>query len=170
MEFVVILLVAFLLVFGFVRPVVAESFYVGSESMEPTLHGCEGCNNDRVLINKLIYDLTEPERGDIVLFESAEGGKDPLIKRVVGLPGERVAVRDGTLRVDGEPQDEPYLGRNARSVPDFGPVTVPEEHVFVMGDNRNYSIDSRYYGPVPQENIIGEAAVRFWPPGRVGTP
>ena len=165
LEFLIILLVSFVLVFGFVRPVIAAPFYVGSESMVPTLEVW-----DRVLINKLAYDLAEPERGDIVLFESPQGGKDPLIKRVVGLPGEKLEFRHGRLFVDGEPQKEPYLRGGSPGKRSYGPVRVPEGHVFVMGDNRANSLDSRFFGPVPRENLIGEALFRFWPPGRVGVP
>ncbi|MCA1688010.1 MAG: signal peptidase I [Actinobacteria bacterium] len=165
LEFLVILLVSFVLVFGFVRPVIAAPFYVGSESMDPTLEVW-----DRVLINKLAYDFVEPERGDIVLFESPEGGKDPLIKRVVGLPGERIELRNGRLFVNGEPEEEPYLRGRLPGATSYGPVRVPEDHVFVMGDNRNNSFDSRFFGPVPEENLIGEALFRFWPPGRAGVP
>jgi signal peptidase I len=173
LEIPVILLISFALVFGFVRPVVASSFYVGSGSMEPTLHGCQRCTNDRVLINKLAYDFEEPERGDIVLFRDPEGGAEPLIKRVVGLPGDRIAVRYGKLVLNGEPRKEPYVVNRAcvRGVPktcSFGPVTVPEGHVFVMGDNRARSYDSRFFGPVPDDSLIGEALFRFWPPWRVG--
>lgn len=175
LEFPIILIVAFALVFGFVRPVVAAPFYVGSESMEPTLHGCKGCANDRLLINKLVYDFSEPERGDIVLFEDMRGGEDPLIKRVVGLPGDRISLRRGKLYLNGEPQQEPYVvkdpcdpGRPRTCA--FGPVTVPQDHYFMMGDNRTRSVDSRFFGAVPRENLIGEGFIRFWPPGRVGAP
>jgi signal peptidase I len=169
------LLVSFALVFGFVRPVVASPFYVGSGSMKPTLHGCQGCTNDRVLINKLAYDLEEPERGDIVLFRDPEGGAEPLIKRVIGLPGDRIAVRHGKLVLNGEPLKETYVVnrgcvRGAPKTRSFGPVTVPEGHVFVMGDNRALSYDSRFFGPVPEDSLIGEALFRFWPPRRVGDP
>ena len=99
LELPIILLISFALVFGFVRPVIAAPFYVGSESMVPTLMVW-----DRVLINKLAYDFAEPQRGDIVLFESPEGGEDPLIKRVVGLPGDTIEVRAGTLYVNGRQQ------------------------------------------------------------------
>src|ERR687893_2140528 len=102
LEFPVILLISFALVFGFVRPVIAAPFYVGSESMVPTLEVW-----DRVLINKLAYDLDEPERGDIVLFRSPEGGEDPLIKRVVGIPGDTIEVRHDKLYVNGDLQREP---------------------------------------------------------------
>jgi signal peptidase I len=166
LELPVILLISFALVFGFVRPVIAAPFYVGSESMVPTLMVW-----DRVLINKLAYDFAEPKRGDIVLFESPEGGEDPLIKRVVGLPGDTIEVESGTLYVNGEPQREPYVNerfRNAQAP--YGPLKVPEGHIFAMGDNRGNSADSRFFGPVPEENLIGEALFRFWPPGRVGVP
>ncbi len=170
LELPIILLVSFALVFGFVRPVIAAPFYVGSESMVPTLQVW-----DRLLINKLAYDLKEPERGDIVLFRSPEGGAAPLIKRVIGLPGDKVAVRGGRLFLNGEPQKEPYVVDKpcVRYLPktcSFGPTTVPEDHVFVMGDNRANTRDSRFFGPVPEGNLIGESLFRFWPPGRAGSP
>ncbi len=166
LELPIILLISFVLVFGFVRPVIAAPFYVGSESMVPTLKVW-----DRVLINKLAYDVGEPERGDIVLFENQEGGKEPLIKRVVGLPGDTVEVRNGGLVLNGEPQAEPYVNESSRGrQPPYDPRRVPENHYFMMGDNRVRSHDSRYFGPVPEEDLIGEALVRFWPPGRVGPP
>lgn len=167
------LVIAFALVFGFVRPVVASPVYIDSGSMEPTLHGCDGCNNDRLLINKFVYDFSEPKRGDIVLFESLENPNDELIKRLIGLPGDTIALREGTLYLNGEPQDEPYVAKQPcisylPKTCSFGPVTVPEDHFFMMGDNRAYSTDSRFFGTVPEENIIGKAAVRFWPPSRIG--
>ena len=163
LELPVILLISFALVFGFVRPVVASPFYVGSESMVPTLKVW-----DRVLINKLAYDLEEPRRGDIVLFESPDGGEDPLIKRVVALPGDSVELHRGELFVNGEPQKEPYVNKNYPDRSFYAPTTVPKDHVFAMGDNRANSQDSRIFGPVPEENIEGEAFLRFWPPDRIG--
>ena len=166
LELPVILLISFVLVFGFVRPVIAAPFYVGSESMVPTLEVW-----DRVLINKLAYELDEPERGDIVLFRSPEGGEDPLIKRVVGLPGDTIEIRRDRLLVNGELQKEPYVNDEYRKLQDsYGPQKVPKGHVFVMGDNRGNSRDSRFFGPVPEKNLIGEALFRFWPPGRAGSP
>ncbi len=172
------MLISFVLVFGFVRPVVAAPFYVGSGSMEPTLHGCKGCDNDRLLINKLAYDLGDPKRGDIALFEDQQPRvppEDPLIKRVVGLPGETLEIRGGKVFVDGDPLNEPYVENDpcAPGYPrtcSFGPVTVPEGHYFMMGDNRTHSVDSRFFGPIPRDEVIGEALVRFWPVNRAGGP
>ena len=158
------ILVAFALVFGFVRPFVLEAFRIPSESMVPTLEV-----GDRVFVNKFIYRFTEPERGDIVVFESVNGGEEDLIKRVVGVPGDEIEVRSGTLLVNGEPQNEPYLNRQIPDDSFFGPSRLSEGEVFVMGDNRANSADSRVFGPLPVENIEGEAFMRFWPPTRIGT-
>ncbi|HZY64462.1 MAG TPA: signal peptidase I [Rubrobacteraceae bacterium] len=185
LEFPIILIVAFALVFLFVRPYVVEAFYIPSESMTPTLEV-----GDRVLVNKFIYRFTEPERGDIIVFKTPEGmdnsvdgnpiarligwfqGKrderQDLIKRVVGLPGDTITVRNGKLFVNGERQNEPYLNREIPDQSFFNEMTVPQGKVFVMGDNRTNSRDSRYIGPIPKENIEGEAFLRFWPPGRLG--
>ncbi len=163
MEFLVILAVAFVLVFGFVRPFVLEAFRIPSESMVPTL-----LVGDRVFVNKFIYRFTEPERGDVVVFESVNGGEEDLIKRVVGLPGDSIEVRDGVLFVNGERREEPYLNRRFPDSGFYGPTTVPPNHLFMMGDNRPNSRDSRFFGPVPFENIEGEAFVIFWPPSHIG--
>ncbi len=157
-EFLVILAVAFVLVFGFVRPFVLEAFRIPSESMVPTL-----LVGDRVFVNKFIYRFTEPERGDVVVFESVNGGEEDLITGVGGVGGDEVEVRNGTLLVNGEAREEPYLNRNLPFNDSYGPSEVPEGHVFVMGDNRANSADSRVFGPLPIENIEGEAFVRFWP-------
>jgi signal peptidase I len=165
LEFLVIMLVAFVLVFGFIRPFVVEAFRIPSESMVPTLKV-----GDRVLANKFIYRFTEPARGDVVLFESVEeGSEDTLIKRVAGVEGDEIRVQGGTLFVNGEPQDEPYLNQYIldQSTP-YGPETVPKDHVFVLGDNRGNSGDSRVFGPVPVENIKGEGFLVFWPPTHIG--
>lgn len=167
LEYLVILAAAFVLVFGVIKPFVVEAFRVPSESMVPTLEV-----RDRFLANKFVYRFTEPERGDIVVFESVEpnasGEFDTLVKRVVGLPGDVIEVRGGSLLVNGEPRDEPYL--NIDVVVDinapYGPKEVPEGTFFALGDNRGNSLDSRFYGPVPMENLKGEAFVRFWPISR----
>lgn len=176
-QILIMLIVAFDLVFGVIQPFVAEPMRVPSGSMAPTLQP-----HDSVLTNKLAYDFSPPERGDIAVFENpGEKGQNKLVKRVVGLPGDRIQVEDGVLLVNGAPPYEPYKkhrpgepepknDRKAAAADAYGPVTVPEGHVFVLGDNRNDSYDSRYLGPVPQENLIGEVTLLLWPPSRLGTP
>lgn len=163
LEFLIILLVAFALVFGVVRPFVVEAFYIPSESMVPTLEV-----GDRVFVNKFIYNFSEPQRGDVIVFDSVEGGDEELIKRVVGVPGDEISVQNGTLIVNNERLQEPYVNDEFPDDSFFGPVTVPPGNVFAMGDNRANSRDSRFFGPVPFENIAGEAFVTFWPPTRIG--
>ena len=159
----VTLLIAFVLVFGVVRPFIVAAYWVPTESMVPTL-----LVGDRVFANKFIYRFTEPERGDIVVFEDVEGGEDDLIKRVVAVPGDRVRVNAGVLKVNGEFQEESYVKPQFPDGNIYGPEKVPEGYVFVMGDNRGNSADSRVFGLLPIENIEGEAFVRFWPPSRIG--
>ena len=168
LDFLLQLLLCLVLVFGVVKPFVVEPFYIPSPSMVPTLEV-----GDRVLVNKFIYRFSDPQRGDIIVFRSvAEGGVD-LIKRVVGLPGDKVELLHGQVFLNGQRQNEPYVvnkpcvsGRPKTC--SYGPVTVPKGHYFVMGDNRANSEDSRFIGPVPKKTIVGEAFLRLWPPGRVG--
>lgn len=163
-ELVILFAVSLAFMFGFVRPVVASPVFIGSGSMIPSLH-----IDDRLLINKLADDFSGPERGDIVLVEDPAGGETPLIKRVVGLPNETVEFRDGVLFVDGERLEEPYTAES-RIKTYFRPILVPQRSYFLMGDNRSNSLDSRVFGPVPEDDIIGEAFFRFWPLDRIGTP
>jgi signal peptidase I len=162
LEFLIVMLVSFALVFGIMRPFVVEPFYIPTTSMVPTLEV-----GDRVLANKFIYRFAEPEPGDIIVFESIDEKKD-LVKRVVGLSGDKIAIKDGRLFVNGVSQREPYVVNKTcvRGLPktcSYGPVTVPPGHVFVMGDNRLNSEDSRYFGPVPKGNVVGEVFLRLWP-------
>jgi len=153
------------LAFG-IRTFVAEARYIPSGSMLPTLQ-----INDRLIIDKVSYHFTQPERGDIVVFQPTEelrqqNFKDAFIKRIIGLPGDTIEVKDDTVFVNGEALSENYL----QDYPDYewGPQTVPEDQYLVLGDNRNNSYDSHYWGFVPRENIIGRAVVRFWPLNRLG--
>ena len=162
-ELVLTAVVAFVLVFGFVRPFVVEAYRIPTESMVPTLEV-----GDRVLANKFVYRFTEPQRGDIVVFDSvAEGDDQTLIKRVVGVAGDEIQVQAGVLSVNGEEQEEPFLNQENRFRGSYGPTTVPEGHVFVMGDNRGNSADSRVFGPLPLENLRGEAFMVFWPVSKI---
>jgi signal peptidase I len=147
-----------------------QAFYIPSESMVPTLQ-----KDDRVLVNKLSYKLHDINRGDIVVFEAPEGQvqddiKD-LVKRVVGLPGDVVAFRDGRVYIDGKPLKEDYLPEGTvTSATCESPErqTVPPNSLFVMGDNRTQSKDSRCFGPVNEGDVVGRVFVRIWPLTRVG--
>ena len=164
-ELVFTALVAFVLVFGFVRPFVVEAYRIPTESMVPTLEV-----GDRVLANKFVYHFTEPERGDIVVFDSVDEDDDQtLIKRVVGVAGDEIQVQGGVLYVNDEAQEEPYLNDADQFRSYYGPTVVPEGHIFVMGDNRGNSADSRVFGPLPLENLKAEAFMRFWPVSKIST-
>ncbi len=163
-ELVFTAFVAFVLVFGFVRPFVVEAYRIPTESMVPTLEV-----GDRVLASKFIYRIFEPERGDIVVFDSVNEDDQTLIKRVVGVAEDEIQVQGGVLYVNDEAQEEPYLNDADQFRSYYGPTVVPEGHIFVMGDNRGNSADSRVFGPLPLENLKGEAFMRFWPVSKIGT-
>lgn len=149
-----------------VRSTVAEARYIPSESMLPTLDV-----GDRLIIEKISYHFTQPHRDDIIVFNppASSGFKGAaFIKRVIGLPGETVAVHGGKVWIDGKPLYEPY----ELQPPDYTmpPLKLGPKQLFVMGDNRNNSEDSHVWGPLPEKNIIGRAIVRFWPPDRIFVP
>lgn len=151
-----------LLAFG-IRTFVAEARYIPSGSMLPTLE-----INDRLLIDKVTYNFSDPDRGDIVVFYPPDllGQKDAFIKRVIGLPGDVIEVKNGQVFVNGDPQQEPYIA--APPEYQYGPVKVPADSYLVLGDNRNKSFDSHNWGFVPEDNVIGRAVLRFWPLDRLG--
>lgn len=142
---------------------VAQSFLVQGVSMEPTLH-----DGERLLVDKVTYRLREPRRGEIVVFGYPKEPRRKFIKRIVGLPGDIVEIRDRTLFINGQPVAEEYI-RGPMYQP-FGPVQVPEGAYFVLGDNRNNSEDSRFrdVGPVPRKNIVGRALLVYWPLDEAG--
>jgi signal peptidase I len=151
---------------------VAKPYRIPTESMEPTLRV-----SDRVIANRVVYRLHEPERGDIVVFDApaaVEGacaaGDGAFVKRIVGLPGEAVSMRDGRVFVDGAALHEPYLRAAYRGHESGRWARVPGGSFFVLGDNRPRSCDSRRWGVVPRRSIIGRAEIRYWPPLRVGSP
>lgn len=143
---------------AFVIAFVAQSFLVQGSSMEPSL--TEG---QRLLVDKLTYRWRTPERGEIIVFDYPADPRRKFIKRVVGLPGDEVMIVGHRLILNGEPLAEPYIRGPIFS--SYGPVTVPEDHVFVLGDNRNNSDDSRFadVGPVSYDAIVGIARVVYWP-------
>lgn len=165
LDLLFVLFLSLILMFGVVRPFVVEPFHIPSGSMTPTLQP-----GDRVMVAKFVYRFADPNRGDLVAFESIEAGGEVNIKRVVGLPGDTVAVWDGVLVVNGEAQEEPYVDYRLTDSTFFGPESVPDGHVFVMGDNRTNSQDSRSSGPVSKQDLLGETFLRFWPLNRIGSP
>jgi signal peptidase I len=161
-----------------VRTFVAQAYYIPSASMTPQL-----AVNDRVVVSKLAYDLHDPHRGDIVVFDAPPGlpalqdRSSPLIrfirrlfqpstqeyiKRVVALPGERVEARQGRILINGKRLVEPYLPPGTVTQ-DFSPRVVPHGRLWVMGDNRSNSEDSRVFGPIRRSSVVGRAVVRVWP-------
>lgn len=153
------------LAFG-IRSFVAEARYIPSGSMLPTLQ-----INDRLIIDKVSYNFRKPDRGDIIVFNPTDAlkqqnFKDAFIKRLIGLPGDQVEVKGGRVYLNNQPLKENYIEEQPNY--NFGPVTVPPNQFLVLGDNRNNSYDSHYWGFVPRDRIIGRAVVRFWPPNRVG--
>lgn len=151
-----------------IRTFVAEARWIPSESMVPTLQ-----KYDKLIVDKLSYHFTDPQRGDIVVFSPTDNIKkdnpdlkDAFIKRVIGLPGDKVEVKGGRVYINDQPQRENYIEEKPQY--QYGPVTVPADSYLVLGDNRNNSYDSHFWGFVPRDHIIGHAIVRFWPPNRIG--
>jgi signal peptidase I len=186
-ELPILLLVAFLLAL-LIKTFLVQAFYIPSESMENTLKV-----GDRVLVNKVVYHLHPPRRGDVIVFEDPQGvvvHRNPLsatwhwltegfgvstspekdfIKRVIGLPGETVEMHLCVVYINGQPLAEPYLNPNKGTQCEYGPVTVPPKSLFVLGDNRGNSKDSRFgLGFIPYDKVVGRAFVMIWPPSRIG--
>jgi signal peptidase I len=149
-----------------IRAFFLAAFYIPSESMVPTLE-----KGDRVLVNKLSYKLHDVHRGDVVVFErppnEPDNGIKDLIKRVIALPGETIEVRDCKVLINGNALDEPYVKEWSRTCT-AAPKVVGNNEVFVMGDNRDDSQDSRFFGPISQNLIVGRAFVIVWPLTNIG--
>jgi len=160
----------------FIRTWVVQAFKIPTGSMEENL-----LIGDHLLVNKFAYAPTvssieqavlpvrEVHRGDIVVFKYPEEPERDFIKRVIGLPGETLEIRRGQVHIDGAPIEEPYLSEDevvlhgaVDDQPEFGPISVPEGHYFVLGDNRDNSQDSRYWGPLPANYVKGRAVVIYW--------
>jgi signal peptidase I len=187
-ELPVLVVIAFVIAL-LIKTFLLQAFYIPSASMEPTLTG-----GDRVLVEKVSYHFGGPARGDVVVFEKnlglvqdpsatdeplwtdvvnafkglfgfPTGGREDLIKRVMAVGGDKIQGKNGSVYVNGHKVDEPYLPAGVKTST-FGPISVPEGKLFVMGDNRGNSDDSRSFGPVPADKVVGHAFVLLWPLGR----
>ena len=158
------LLAALVLALGMVRTYLAGPVSISSESMEPTLFA-----GDVVLVDRRGIAPADLARGDLVTFRSPLTGEE-MLKRVIGLPGDSVATIDAIVHVNDEPIHEPYVDFSDWEGIFNARVVVPDGHVFVLGDNRGASVDSRDFGPVPAEAVDGRVLVRLWPVVRVGGP
>ena len=172
-EWVTVVGIALVIAF-LVRGFVLQQFYISGPSMESTMF-----QNNRVLVNKLSYRLHDIHRGDVVVFDrvTTDGTAvqhDDLIKRVIGLPGDTVSISKCVVSVNGKPTDEPYLNDydlaqdnldDRCRIPEMVLTTVEDGHIFVMGDNRPQSFDSRMFGTIDEKLVVGRAFVIIWPVG-----
>ncbi len=192
LELPILVIVALIIAVG-IKTFLFQAFFIPSGSMKETLQ-----IEDRVLVNKISFSSGSIDRGDVIVFDDPRPGLEPapsnvissafrnlfesiglatpqseFIKRVVGLPGDEVELVQNQLFVNGTVVDEPYLAEDARppsscGTADFGPITVPDGQLMVMGDNRCHSSDGRVFGPIPIDSVVGRAFVIIWPPGRWG--
>ena len=149
------------LIAAFITLFLAQATQVYGQSMEPNLHP-----GQRLIVEKISYRFYSPHRGDVVVLRLPEQSGNYLIKRVVGLPGETIEIRDHQAFIDGRPLTEPYINDTVRY--SMSPRLIPLDAVFVLGDNRDFSNDSHSFGPVPLSNVIGRAWIRYWPPTEIG--
>ena len=158
---------------------IVNPYRIPSSSMEPTLHcarpdpGCEASFSDRVLACRFCYRIGSPARGDIVVFKTPPlaqvrcGAGGTFVKRLIGLPGETWSERNGYVYMNGKKLNEPYIQTDRRDTRTIKPIQIPPGHYFMMGDNRSSSCDSREWGTVPRDNLIGKVFAIYWPPSRI---
>ena len=164
LETIVVALSIFVVVYLFV----VQPHEVKGSSMEPNFH-----NNEYILTDKFSYKFSPPQRGDVVIFKAPNNPDIDYIKRVIGLPGDQVKIEGGYVFVNGDRLTESYLSDTTQlfpgsSIREGEESTIPQDHLFVLGDNRPHSSDSREFGPIPKRLIIGKAFLRYWPPQQFG--
>jgi signal peptidase I len=177
-DWLVTILGAIAIVIG-IKIGIVNPYRIPSSSMEPTLHcarpdaGCEAGFSDRVLACRFCYRFWSPKRGDIIVFKTPPlaaircGAGGTFVKRLIGLPGETWAERNGYVFINGKKLDEPYIKPDRRDPRTVKAVHIPPGRYFFMGDNRNSSCDSREWGTVPRANLIGKVFAIYWPPKRI---
>jgi signal peptidase I len=158
---------------------VVNPYRIPSSSMEPTLHcarpgsGCEARFSDRVLACRFCFHLWDPKRSDVIVFKTPPaaaarcGAGGTFVKRLIGLPGDEWEERNGFVYINGRRLDEPYVKPTRRDSRTIAAMKIPANRYFMMGDNRNSSCDSREWGTVPKENLIGKVFAVYWPPARI---
>ena len=158
----ILITLALVLIFYGIFNLVLETRGIDQTSMEPTIEPGE-----RFFVNKISYRLHDPERGDIIILHSPyDPAGTPNIKRIIGLPGETIAIKNGTVYINGCVLEEPYLTQPTTGT--LAATVIPANNYFVMGDHRSVSMDSRHWGTLPREDIIGKAVWRYWPFSRFG--
>ncbi|MGB9857865.1 MAG: signal peptidase I [Dictyoglomaceae bacterium] len=158
-EFVETILFAFILAF-LIKSFILQISYIPTGSMIPTLN-----DGEAVLVVRIPYYFREPARGEIIVFKYPLDPSKEYVKRLIGLPGDTVEIKHGDVYVNGKLLKEDYVKR--KSDDNYGPVKVPKDSYFVLGDNRPVSVDSRYWGFVPKKNLVGKAILLLWPPQRI---
>jgi len=178
-DWIVTIVGAILIVFA-IKSFVVNPYRIPSSSMEPTLHcassggsGCLAHFSDRVLANRFIYHLRDPKRGEIIVFnvpdiaEEKCGAGGVFVKRIIGLPGDVWQERQGFVYINGRKLSEPYIKKDRRDFESWPARKIPKDNYFMMGDNRQSSCDSRKWGTVPRDRIIGKVFAIYWPPQRI---
>jgi len=155
---IVVALVVVLIITTCVKPTI-----VSGQSMDDTLH-----DGNYLIVNKLAYKFGEPEHGDIIVFDSGQEERELWVKRIIGLPGDVIRTDGKALYINDAKASEPYIKKGTVAQGEMQTWTVPDGTVFVMGDNRNNSTDSRVIGCVEESAVLGKAVVRLWPPSSIG--
>uniref|UniRef100_A0A7C3MIY2 Signal peptidase I n=1 Tax=Dictyoglomus thermophilum TaxID=14 RepID=A0A7C3MIY2_DICTH len=151
---------AFILAF-LIKTFILQISYIPTGSMIPTLN-----EKEAVLVIRIPYYFREPRRGEVIVFKYPQDPTKEYVKRLIGLPGDTIEIKNGIVYVNGRALDEYYVKN--KSSDNYGPIQVPKDSYFVLGDNRPVSVDSRYWGFVPKKNLVGKAVLLLWPPQRIG--
>jgi signal peptidase I len=156
-------------IFLFLYLLILQPHKIKGSSMEPNFH-----NSEYLLTDKISYRLGQPQRGDVIVFKAPPDFKDEFIKRIIGLPNEKITVKEGQVFINDQLLNEPYLPQEtktlaAKAIPEDTSVLIPADSYMVFGDNRNHSFDSRSFGPISNNKITGKAWFIYWPPAQAGT-